>query len=72
IAEQLNADFGTCFVGREDIELDLCVTVNRDRQREAISVHSSQAVNNPILWRRLDLLDDREYLRCLRSQRRRD
>jgi LmbE family N-acetylglucosaminyl deacetylase len=69
IAEQLNVEFGTLFVGRED--LDLWVMVNRERQREAISMQSSQATDNPVLWRRLELLGDRECLRCLWPQRRR-
>jgi N-acetylglucosamine malate deacetylase 2 len=68
IAVQLNAEFGTWFFGREAVELDLCVRVDRERQCEAISMHRSQATRNPILWRRLELLGDRECLCCLRPQ----
>jgi N-acetylglucosamine malate deacetylase 2 len=66
VAEQLNAEFRTSFVGRDEAELDLTVEVDRTRQLKAIACHRSQTVDNPVLWRRLRLLGDREWLRYLR------
>jgi N-acetylglucosamine malate deacetylase 2 len=65
IAQQLNAELGTAFTGRDPNELDLALRVSRDRQRRAITRHRSQAVDNPVLRRRLDLLGDHEYLRLI-------
>jgi LmbE family N-acetylglucosaminyl deacetylase len=65
VATALNAAFGTAFVGREASALDICFHVDRTRQCEAIGCHRSQAMDNPILWRRLSLMEDREYLRIL-------
>ena len=42
------------------------VRVDRARQWEAIAAHASQSADNPVLRRRLELLDDRESLRALR------
>ena len=67
VAAVLNAEFGTGFVGRAARELDRVVPVDRGRQRQAIACHASQSSNNPVLWRRLDLLGDRESMRWLRS-----
>jgi LmbE family N-acetylglucosaminyl deacetylase len=66
VAEQLNAELGTCFMGRDSAELDLVVDVDRTRQRAAISAHASQSTGNTVLWRRLELQGDREALRWLR------
>lgn len=66
VADGLNAEFGTCFVGRTEDELDMVMEVDRTRQLEAIACHRSQSADNPVLWRRLSLLGDREWLRCLR------
>jgi LmbE family N-acetylglucosaminyl deacetylase len=66
VAEQLNAEFGTSFVGREETELDLMIEVDRTRQLEAIACHSSQSAGNAVLWRRLSLLGNSEWLRWLR------
>jgi N-acetylglucosamine malate deacetylase 2 len=65
VAQRLNAEFGTAFSGRDPAELDIELTVSRDRQWRAIARHRSQAVDNPVLLRRLDLLGDREYLRLI-------
>jgi N-acetylglucosamine malate deacetylase 2 len=65
VAEQLNAEFGTAFCGRAPEEIDAVVDVSRDRQRQAIARHRSQSGDNPVLWRRLELLGDREHLRWL-------
>lgn len=66
IAERLNIEFGVSFVGRDDDEIDLVVEVERERQRNAIASHVSQSGDNPVLWRRLELLGDHESLRWLR------
>ena len=66
VAAALNAEFSTTFVGRPPNEIDLVVTVDRARQRQAIACHRSQSRANPVLWRRLDLTGDREPLRWLR------
>jgi N-acetylglucosamine malate deacetylase 2 len=67
VAEQLNEEFGASFVGRPEGELNIVLEVDRARQLEAIACHRSQTEENPVLWRRLDLLGDREWLRCLRT-----
>ena len=66
VASVLNAEFGTSFLGRGDSEVDLVVTVDRGRQRQAIACHVSQSTDNPVLWRRLELLGSTESLRWLR------
>lgn len=65
VAAQLDFEFGVGFVGRAPDEMDLSVEVDRARQREAIACHASQSNDNPLLWRRLDLLGDTEHLRWL-------
>jgi N-acetylglucosamine malate deacetylase 2 len=66
VAEQLNAEFGTSFVGRDEVELDMTIEVDRTHQLKAIACHRSQTVDNPVLWRRVGLLGNREWLRYLR------
>lgn len=66
VAQQLNAELGTAFVGHEPAELDLSFPVNRQIQSQAIACHRSQSADNPVLRRRLDLLGNREYLRLIR------
>jgi N-acetylglucosamine malate deacetylase 2 len=66
VARFLNDGFGTRFVGRSEDELDMAITVDRARQLAAIRCHQSQSVDNPVLWRRLELLGAIEYLRFLR------
>jgi N-acetylglucosamine malate deacetylase 2 len=68
VAGRLNAEFGTAFVGREDSDLDVGLAVDRGRQLRAIAEHRSQSAANPVLWRRLELLGDREWLRWLRPR----
>jgi N-acetylglucosamine malate deacetylase 2 len=65
VAAKLNSEFGTRFVGRSAAEIDITIDVERVRQRAAISCHASQAADNPVLWRRLELLGRREHLRWL-------
>lgn len=72
VADVLNAEFGASFVGRDGHETDLVVRVDRTRQYQAIACHTSQSSDNPILWRRIDLLGDKEALRWLRPPASRD
>jgi hypothetical protein len=66
VAEQLNEELGTGFIGHAPGDVDLVVPVERDRQRVASLAHASQAVPTSVLWRRLELLGDAEHLRWLR------
>jgi hypothetical protein len=43
--------------------LTLCVRVSRERQRRAALLHASQISPGAVLWRRLGLLGEWEYLR---------
>ncbi|WP_427164613.1 PIG-L deacetylase family protein [Streptomyces sp. C1-1] len=65
VADRLNAEFGTSFIGRAPAECRVVEPVPRERQRRAIACHASQSSDNPVLWRRLELLGDREHLRIL-------
>ena len=65
VAAQLDTELGTSFVGRRPDEIDLTVTVDRAGQRTAIACHASQSSDNPVLWRRLELLGNTEHLRWL-------
>ncbi len=65
VSEALNTEYGTAFAGYAASELDITLQVDRTRQRAAIAAHASQAVPGSVLWRRLELLGDREYLRRL-------
>ncbi len=67
VAGALNAEFGATFLGRDEPEIDVVVRVDRTHQRQAIACHTSQSSDNPVLWRRLELLGDEEALRWLRS-----
>jgi N-acetylglucosamine malate deacetylase 2 len=66
VADALNAELGTRFVGRGAHEIDLVLTVDREAQRRAIACHASQCDGNTVLRRRLELSGDREWLRWLR------
>jgi hypothetical protein len=61
VAATLNAEFGTSFAGRPADQIDCCVEVDRQRQLAAITCHASQARDNPVLWRRLELQGNRRY-----------
>lgn len=65
VAGALNEEYGAAFVGYVDDDLDITVHVDRARQQQAIAAHASQAVPGSVLWRRLELLGDREHLRWL-------
>lgn len=62
VADTLTLELDAPFVGTPDDEIDLVVTVDRDRQRAAALAHASQALPTSVLWRRLELLGDREHL----------
>lgn len=63
VAERLNAETGASFAGHPPGEIDLVVAVTRRRQLLAVEAHASQASPTSVLWRRLELLGDREHLR---------
>jgi N-acetylglucosamine malate deacetylase 2 len=65
VAAQLNEEFGTTFAGRPHSQLDIVIDADRARQRSAIACHASQSADNPVLWRRLELLGASEHLRWL-------
>jgi len=65
VADALNAEYHTSFAGHAASGIDITVTVDRARQRAAVACHPSQALPGSVLWRRLDLLADREHLRWL-------
>jgi LmbE family N-acetylglucosaminyl deacetylase len=65
VARALSDEFGGVFVGRTDSELDLSIALDRSRQHQAIACHASQARDNPVLLRRLELQGDREVFRWL-------
>lgn len=66
VAATLNAELGTDFRGRCAVEVDLTIAVDRERQRRANACHRSQASDNPVLRRRLQLSGATEALRWLR------
>jgi len=65
VAARLSADTGQDFAGQPLGRIDLCVRVSRERQRQAALLHASQISPGAVLWRRLRLLGDCEYLRWL-------
>ncbi len=65
VADQLRAETGQPFTGRLPDDLDLCVRVDRGRQRRAALMHVTQAAPTAVLWRRLQLQADCEHLRWL-------
>lgn len=65
VADQLREESGAPFAGAGDGLVDVVLDVDRERQRVAVTCHPSQAVPSSVLWRRLELLGDREHLRWL-------
>jgi LmbE family N-acetylglucosaminyl deacetylase len=65
VATTLNTEFAATFVGRPETAVDFALAVDRTKQRIAIACHVSQSNENPVLWRRLDLLGNTEHLRYL-------
>lgn len=66
VCRQIAAETGVLLSGEQEEGL-VRLRVDRTRQRDAITAHASQAVPGSILWRRLELLGDHEYLRWLLS-----
>lgn len=69
MAQELRAEHSAPFDGRMENEIDLVITVDRAQQLKAIGCHPSQAVPGSVMWRRLELLEDKEHLRWLRQSR---
>lgn len=65
VADRLAAETGQDFAGEPPGRMDLCVRVSRNRQRRAALLHTSQISPGAVLWRRLQLQGDCEYLRWL-------
>ncbi len=66
VSDQLQRELGVPFVGRTPDLIDVVLDVDRGPQRRAILCHASQAVPQSPLWRRLELLGDKERLFWLR------
>jgi N-acetylglucosamine malate deacetylase 2 len=66
VARVLREETGQPFAGQPPSRLDLCLRVDRAVQCQAALVHASQISPGAVLWRRLELLGDHEYLRWLR------
>lgn len=64
VSAVLREETGGGFVGHPRDRLTE-VRVSRTRQLEAVRCHATQAVPGSVLWRRLELLGDSEYLRPL-------
>jgi LmbE family N-acetylglucosaminyl deacetylase len=69
VADELNSEYATAFVGHRLADIDLIVPVDRHRQYEAVRHHPSQALPTSVLWRRLKLLGPFEHLRWLTKMR---
>jgi LmbE family N-acetylglucosaminyl deacetylase len=65
VAARLSAETGQGFYGQPPDRIDLCLRVSRQRQRQAALLHATQISPAAALWRRLQLLGEREYLRWL-------
>jgi N-acetylglucosamine malate deacetylase 2 len=65
VADQLRAETGQPFAGQLPGDIDLCVRVDRARQRRAALMHVTQAAPTSVLWRRLQLQAGCEHLRWL-------
>jgi len=65
IADRLRAETGHPFTGQPPHRLDLCIRVDRTRQRRAALAHASQISPSAVIWRRWQLQGDREHLRWL-------
>lgn len=71
VAAALNTEFGTAFIGRDHSEVEFELGVDRSRQLRAVRCHYSQSSANPVVWRRLERQEDREWMVVLRHGPRR-
>lgn len=69
VADQLNDEFATGFLGHALDDMDIVLEVDRQRQLRASTEHVSQALATSVLSRRLELLGANEHLRWLREPR---
>lgn len=67
VATQLNAEVGALMHGTPKEKIDIVITVDRTKQRQAINAHESQVVPGGILFRRLELLGENEALHWLQA-----
>ncbi|RIK11391.1 MAG: hypothetical protein DCC49_00335 [Acidobacteria bacterium] len=67
VARRLNSELNTSFQGIPSEATELELTVDRNKQIEAMNCHASQLQANPVPFRRLELQGSREYLRLLRA-----
>lgn len=67
VADALNEELGTGFVGRDPASIDMRLAVDRGRQLRAMDCHHSQLGGNPVPVRRIDLTGGCEPVRFLRS-----
>jgi LmbE family N-acetylglucosaminyl deacetylase len=65
VAASLRQEYGIGMDGVDPAAVSVDLRVSRDRQLQAIAAHRSQAVPGSVLWRRLELLGDHEYLRWI-------
>jgi LmbE family N-acetylglucosaminyl deacetylase len=65
VVDALNEEFAAAFAGHREDQVDLVLEVHRETQLAAVRAHPSQAVPGSVLWRRLELLGNREHLRWL-------
>lgn len=69
VASRLRAETGQPFAGQPADRIDLCIPVDRSRQRAAALMHASQISPGAVLWRRLELQGNFEHLRWLAAPR---
>ncbi|MDP3968053.1 MAG: hypothetical protein Q8Q02_07205 [Nocardioides sp.] len=69
VAQRLRAEYAAPFDGYAEHEIDVVVSIERSLQLKAVGCHPSQAVAGSVLWRRIELLEDKEHLRWLRRER---
>jgi N-acetylglucosamine malate deacetylase 2 len=65
VADRLREETSEAFSGQPPGRIDLCIRVDRARQRRAALMHASQISPAAVLWRRLQLQGDCEHLRWL-------
>jgi N-acetylglucosamine malate deacetylase 2 len=65
IADRMRAETGQPFTGQLPDDLDLCIRVDRTRQRRASLAHASQISPSAVVWRRWQLQGGCEHLRWL-------